>query len=43
VFISKSYEKPSMNNCNPQIKEEAVITTVIKGIGQFSGGCENQG
>jgi hypothetical protein len=43
VFISRSYEKPSMNNCNPQINEEAVTTTAIKGIGQFSGGCENQG
>jgi hypothetical protein len=43
IFISKSYEKPSMNNCNPQINEKAVTTTAIKGIGQVSGVCENQG
>jgi hypothetical protein len=43
LFISKSYEKPSMNNCNPQINEEAVSTTAIKGVASSTGGRKNQG
>jgi hypothetical protein len=43
AFITRDYEKPSRCNCNPQINEEAVSTTAIKGLASSTGSCENQG
>jgi hypothetical protein len=43
AFITRGHEKPSMCNRNPQINEEAVSTTAIKGFSSSTGGCENQG